>query len=172
MQPLTFLPASKLRGPPLYTVFADRLSIMPADGLAARPPNMRTATAGRWSIDTHRPLSRHAARYRYTVCRGGTPFGNMRHGRPQHRTDKIGLTTPRESIRRFRPGGLRGGASGALRLHSVSPGSLVWRRPSRAYCDRAVSARLSGLAGFACATGESQPTKITQLISKRTPRSR
>ena len=160
-------PASKPSGPPLSVVFADRLSTMPADGPVARPPDARDASAGRWLIDTHRPLSRHAAKYRYTVRHGGKPFGDMRHGQPQRRTDKIAFTTSRRSVRRRRPGGLRGGIADAISPHSASSRSLAWHRPSRAYCGRVVSGHMSRLTGSAGTTSESQPIEITQLISKR-----
>ena len=42
LRPLTFLPASYPRGPPLWVVLTDWLSITPAEGLASRPAAART----------------------------------------------------------------------------------------------------------------------------------
>ena len=67
-------------------VFADWLSITPAGGLAAPPSTLRAAIAGRWSVDTRKPLSRHAAKDPDTVCQGGKSFDGMRHGQPERQT--------------------------------------------------------------------------------------
>jgi hypothetical protein len=50
LRPLTFLPASQPRGPPLSVVFTDWLSITPALGLAARPVFSRAAITSSWLI--------------------------------------------------------------------------------------------------------------------------
>ena len=82
LRPLTFLPASKLRGSPLSAVFTDWLSTTPADGPVRRPSALRASSIRRWRIDTHKPLSRQTETYRDTARHGGNAFGGMRHGQP------------------------------------------------------------------------------------------
>ena len=50
LRPLTNLPASNPRGPPLSVVFTDWLSITPADGLASRPSASRARMSSSWLI--------------------------------------------------------------------------------------------------------------------------
>ena len=47
LRPLTFLPVSKPRGPPLSVAFTDWLSTTPADGLARRPCALRASSIRR-----------------------------------------------------------------------------------------------------------------------------
>ena len=44
------------------------------------------AIPGRWSIDTRKPLSRHAAKNPGAVRRGGKSLGDTRHGQPVRQT--------------------------------------------------------------------------------------
>ena len=58
LRPLTRLPASKPRMPPLSVVFTDWLSITPADGAAWRPAASRAETTSNRLISAQVPSSR------------------------------------------------------------------------------------------------------------------
>ena len=58
LRPVTFLPASYPRGPPLSVVFTLWLSMTPAVGEASRPSRLRAAITRTWLIVCQSPALR------------------------------------------------------------------------------------------------------------------
>ena len=83
LRPLTFLPPSKPRSPPISVVLTDWLSTAEARGEGLRPAWRRTWGARASLMRSQVPSVRQRRYQVWTVLQGGKSCGSSRHWHPE-----------------------------------------------------------------------------------------